>query len=269
MNQKLICILSYLMFSFFAQKIFAQCEIENTAFQSGEKITYDLYFKYGVLNAKAGVGMLTTTTANLNGKSVYKTQLKANTSGVANNMYPVHDTLTGYMDMKLVPLLFTKETFEGGDYSTERQSYSYNNGKIIIRVIRYWKGKLAFEDTVTTEKCTYDYVSVLNYARNLDYSGMQPGENIHIQFISGRKIVNMYIRYLGTTEVKVNDGNTYDAVELSLMILDDAFADQKEAMRVSLTNDLNRLPLIIEIGLKIGSLRIVLKDYSGIRHPII
>ena len=268
MNRKLIFVSPFLIFAFFVQNIFAQCEKENIAFQSGEKITYDLYFKYGVINAKAGTGTLNTTTTNLNGKSVYKTQLRANTSGFADNMYSIHDTLTGYMDMKLVPLLFTKETHEGDDYRTERQSYSYENGKIAIRVIRYKKGKQAFDETVTTENCTYDYVSVLNYARNLDYSDMKPGENTHIQFISGKKIVNMYIRYQGITSVKANDGKTYDAIQLSLMILDKAFADQQEAMKVSMTNDLNRMPLIIEINLKIGAISVVLNDYSGIRYPI-
>lgn len=72
MDQKLIFVFPFLIFAFFVQNIFAQCEKENIAFQSGEKITYDLYFKYGVINAKAGIGTLNTTTTNLNGKTVYK-----------------------------------------------------------------------------------------------------------------------------------------------------------------------------------------------------
>lgn len=268
MDQKLIFVFPFLIFAFFVQNIFAQCEKENIAFQSGEKITYDLYFKYGVINAKAGIGTLNTTTTNLNGKTVYKTKLQANTTGIADKMFPVNDTLTGYVDMKLVPLLFTKGASEGSEYSSERQSFSYENGKITIRTIRYRKGKLSFDEIITTDKCTYDYVSVLNYARNLDYSEMQPGENTHIQFVSGKKIVDMYMRYLGTTKVKTNDGKTYDAIELSLMILNKAFADQKEAMKVTLTDDLNRMPLIIDAGLKFGTMQCVLKDYSGLRYPI-
>ncbi len=32
----------------------AQCKINNTFFQAGEELTYDLYFKYGLINTKAG-----------------------------------------------------------------------------------------------------------------------------------------------------------------------------------------------------------------------
>lgn len=168
----------------------------------------------------------------------------------------------------MVPMLFTKEAHESGDYSLERQSYSYKNGKVNIRAIRHWNGKMAFDETVSADNCAYDYISVLNYVRNLDYSSMKAGDNIPIRFISGRKIVNMYIRFLGNEKIKVNNGKTYKSIKLSLMILDDAFSDQQEAMRVSLTDDLNRMPLAIEIGLKIGSIRVILKNHSELRHTI-
>lgn len=255
----------FFLMAFFAS---AQCKIENKAFKEGEKLSYDLYYKYGIINAKAGVGTLSTTLTNVAGESAYRIKLLANTSGIAGNMYTVNDTLTGYVDTNMVPLLFTKEAFEGKDYSTDRQSYSYRNGEMKIRSIRHRNGKLRFDTIFTTNKCSYDYISVLAYARNLDYSNLKRGDNIPIQFVTGRKIVNMSIRYMGTESVKANDGKTYDSIKLSLMILDDAFADQQEAMNVALTNDLNRMPLIIEIGLKIGSMRVVLKKFSGIRHPI-
>ena len=68
----------------------------------------------------------------------------------------------------------------------------------------------------------------------------------------------MYITYKGVKSVKVNNGNTYSAIELSMMIVDKAFSNPKEAMNITLTNDQNKVPLIIQIGLKIGSLRVVL-----------
>lgn len=246
----------------------AQCRITNTAFQSGELLKYDMYYKYGIINAKSGSGTLTTTLANYNGNRVYKTTLLANTSGTVGSLYTVHDTLTGYVDANIVPLYFEKQTFEGGDSSSEKQTYSYQSGKVNVRAIRYWKGRLAFDETVSTDQCAYDYISIINYCRNLDYSAMKPGNRVNIRFLSGKDIVNMYINYKGVKRVKVNNGKTYNAIELTMTIIDKAFANQKEAMKITLTNDSNKMPLIIEIGLKIGALRVILKDFSGIRYPI-
>ena len=97
---------------------------------------------------------------------------------------------------------------------------------------------------------------------------MQRGDNTQVQFITGKRLVNMYIRYHGASSMKVNNGETYEALELSLMILDKAFVDQEEAMRVWITNDENRIPLQIDSKLKIGSTRAILKDFSGIKHPL-
>ena len=178
------------------------------------------------------------------------------------------DTLTGYFDKNLVPLLFTKGATEGKDYTRERQVYKYSNGKTSIRTIRYRNGSLSFDENIISERCTYDMVSILAFARTLDYSNMKRGENTQVQFITGRRLVNMYIRYMGTTSIKVNNGKTYEALELSLMILDKAFVDQEEAMRVWITNDENKLPLQIYTKLRIGEMRSVLKDFSGNKHPI-
>ena len=111
-------------------------------------------------------------------------------------------------------------------------------------------------------------MSILAFARTLDYSEMQRGDNTQVQFITGKRLVNMYIRYMGKSSMKVNNGKTYPAVELSLMILDKAFVDQEEAMRVWITDDENKLPLQINSKLKIGEMRVVLKDISGNRHPL-
>lgn len=47
----------------------AQCPIENVFFKPCEEISYDLYFKYELLNTKAGVSSLKTTEVSYNGAS--------------------------------------------------------------------------------------------------------------------------------------------------------------------------------------------------------
>lgn len=256
----------FILFAFTPQWAQAQCNVKNTAFKSGENIKYDLYFNYGIVNAKAGTGSLSVTESNYRGQPAYRTYMQLNTIGLAGNMYTVNDTLTSYVDMNLRPLLFTKEAFEGKDYSTERQSYSYKGNTINIRAMRTFRGEQKFDENVTTHKCTYDYLSILPYVRNLDYTGMKTGDKKHIQFLSGKDIVNMSVNYLGTSTIKANDGKRYEVINISMTILDDAFKNPKDAIKASLTNDKNRIPVIIDTILKIGSVRAVLRDVSGVRN---
>jgi hypothetical protein len=148
----------------------------------------------------------------------------------------------------------------------ERQSYSYQGNQISIRALRTWNGEERFDETVTTDRCTYHYPSILPYVRNLDYTGMKPGDSQFIQFISGRRPVQMYVNYLGTATIKANNGKRYEVINISMTIQDDAFTNQKEALKASLTNDENRIPIVIDTHLKMGLVRAVLKDVSGQRR---
>ncbi len=265
-KQKITSIL-LLFFFLISMGVEAQCKLKNTAFASGENIRYDLYLNLAFFNARAGRGSLTVTEANYRGENAYKMVMLLNTTGLANNLYAVNDTLTSFVDKDLRPLLFTKEAFEGKDYSVERQSYTYDGEKIKIRAFRLWNGKEQFDQVVNTDQCTYDYLSILPYIRNLDYAGMKAGDRHPVRFIAGRKPVNMYVNYQGISTVKANNGKNYEVINLTMTILDDAFTNQKEALRASITNDKNRIPVIIDTTLKIGSIRAVLRDVSGTRNP--
>ncbi len=266
MIKKATSIFSLLILLFIFQPSNAQCIINNTAFASGENIEYDLYFNFGLFRARAGKGSLSVTEANYRGVNSLKTVMLLNTSGLAGNIYSVSDTLTSYIDKDMRPLLFTKEAHEGGDYSIERQSYTYEGNIIKIRSLRTFNGEERFDEVFESDKCTYDYLSVLSMIRNIDFSGMKPGERKFIQFISGKKAVNMYVNYQGISKIKANDGKRYEVIDLTLTIHDDAFENQKDALKASLTNDSNRVPIIIDTSLNIGSIRAVMKNATGLRN---
>lgn len=268
MRKKHLYVVITLLIAVFSQTINSQTKLKNNAFEAGEELTYDLYYKYGILNMKGGKASISTEATSYDGENAYKMTLYASTRGLIGNIFNVDDTLTSYMDKDLVPLLFVKGASEGGDYTRERQIYSYQNGNTSIRTIRYRNEEFKFDEIINTNRCTYDMVSILAFARTLDYSNMKRGDNTQVQFITGKRLVNMHIRHKGKTELKVNNGKSYEAVELSLMILDKAFVDQEEAMRVWITNDENKLPLQIYTKLKIGEMRSVLNDFSGNKHPI-
>lgn len=266
MNKTYKLLIAIMIFAIATLSAHAQCKIMNSSFKSGENISYDLYFSYGIINGKAGNGFMKTDMVDYKGSSAYNIRMQLNTSGLVGSFYSVNDTLVSYIDMDLRPLMFTKNAHEGKDYSREVQTFNYTDDDIKVRTSRIYNGKKRFDLTMSTEECTYDYLSVLPLIRNLDYTGMNKGDSKQIQFISGKDIVNMSVNYDGKAKVKANDGKTYDAIQISLTIYDKAFKNQKEAISASLTDDSNRVPIIINTHLKIGAIRAVLRDVSGLRN---
>jgi len=172
------------------------------------------------------------------------------------------------MTKDLVPLAYLKNAKEGKDYTVERVIYTYGSQGVSLNAKRTKNGEFRFDETIKTQSCIYDMMSVVFYARSLNYSGMKKGDTSKVDFISGRKKVNMVIEYDGIETMEANDNKKYSCIKLVLSIMDDAFSDKKEAMKVYITNDNNRMPIRLDSKLNIGSTRAILKSYKGNMHPV-
>lgn len=251
----------------------AQCKVVNKQFQAGEELTYDLYFKWGLVNTKAGVSTLKTTSEQYNGKSAYKMALSAVSTGMANKVFTINDTLMCYTTKDLIPLAFYKNAKEGKDHTIENMTYTYKSGgEIDIHTKRVKNEEPRFDEVLKyNNTCVYDMVSVVFYARTLDFSKMKKGDETNVDFVTGKRKARMIIEYQGVENMKANDDKTYSCIKLVLSlqnINDKAFEDKEEAMKVYITNDDNRMPVRLDSKLNVGSTRAILKSYKGTKHPV-
>lgn len=244
----------------------AQCEVDNRYFQSGEVLKYDMYYKYGILFTKAGNASLIVTDDSYDNQEVYKATLSAKSSGIVKSVFSLSDTISSYMTRNLIPLAYTKDAHEGGDHTTERATYDYSSDDIKIRNVNVRNGNLRYDTTLVSSNCMYDMLSIVYYARTLDYASMKKGDKTTVSFLSGRRKVNMDIEYHGVESVSANDGREYNCAKLILVMNEKAFENKNEAMKVFITNDFNRVPIRIDSKLKVGSTRVVLKEYKGLRN---
>lgn len=247
----------------------SQCEITNTFFQAGEVLEYDLYMKFGILSKKAGKAIMQVLPASYEGKEAYKMTLTSSSQGTARAIFRLDDTLSCYMSKELVPLAYLKDAHEGDDYTKERLKYFYTDGGAVnVRSVRHKNGNLKFNELLSFSGCTYDLMSVVFFARTLDYSKMKNGVRVMLDFVSGRNKLNMQVIYGGSEKIKTNNGEKYSCIKLSLKISDDAFADEKDAMTVYITDDANRMIVRMDSKLKVGSTRVMLKNYKGNIYPV-
>jgi len=266
-NIKSALLLFVLLFA--AGNTYSQCKITNNYFQSGETLEYDLHVKWGILSKKGGSAKLNTQSTRYKGEDAFKMSLTTNSEGSVRKLFKLDDTLSCYMTKELVPLAFVKDAHEGSDYTKETIDYSYSpGGQAKLRAVRHKNGNFKFDETITTNKCIYDMMSVVFYARTLDYQNMKKGDKVNVEFMSGRTKKDMQIIHEGTETQKGNDDVKYKCIKLSLKISDDAFENSEEAMKVYITDDMNRMPVRIDSKLNFGSTRVVLKRYKGNKYTL-
>ena len=140
----------------------AQCSVENTAFQSGERLEYELYFNWKFVWLHAGRASLTTTDARwTDGTEAYRSRLVTSTSGMVDRHFVMRDTLLSIVSHNLVPLYYKKAANEGGKYYVDQVWYTYSDGTAHMRQ-QYLNRKGQTSHTSTDRRdCIYDMLSMM------------------------------------------------------------------------------------------------------------
>lgn len=79
---------------------------------------------------------------------------------------------------------------------------------------------------------------------------------------------NLYIRYLGIEIIKNRDGKWYRCLKFSPLLVKGTIFESGEGMTVWVTDDLNRLPIIVEAKILVGSVKAVFYEAKGLKYPM-
>ena len=262
--------LTVLLLQFSTLNISAQCPAENKAFQSGEQLDYEMYFNWKFVWIKAGTSCLKTDAIILpNGAQGFQTSLIATSSRRADNFFKMRDTLISQMTTQMEPLYFRKGAEEGKRYTVDEAWFSYPEGKSLAKQRRLYKDGSIKTATDTMDECIYDMLSILQRARSFDPKDYKIGDKIHFQMATGRQVEKQTLIYRGKKNFEAEDDNetTYRCLVLSLVEYDKKGREQ-EVITFYITDDLNHLPVRLDLYLNFGSAKAFLKNIKGNRHPL-
>ena len=247
-RRKIIIGLATLLMGIFVLPASAQCEAKNDAFKSGEHVMYDLYFNWKFVWVKAGLASLTTNATTYHSEPAYRINLLALGSKRADFFFKMRDTLTCVIGEKLEPHYFRKGAEEGKRYTV------YRDGSVT-------------ESEESDSRCIYDMLSILAQARSYDPSDYKVGDKIKFPMATGRKVEEQTLIYRGKENVKAENGVTYRCLIFSLVEYDKK-GKEKEVITFFVTDDLNHLPVRLDLFLNFGSAKAFLNSVTGNRHPL-
>ena len=251
----------------FALPASAQCEAKNDAFQTGEHVMYDLYFNWKFVWVKAGLASLTTNATTYHSEPAFRINLLALGSKRADFFFKMRDTLTCVIGEKLEPRYFRKGAEEGKRYTVDEAWFSYKVGLCFVNQKRTYRDGNFDEAVASDSRCIYDMLSILAQARSYDPADYKIGDKIKFPMATGRKVEEQTLIYRGKENVKAENGTTYRCLIFSLVEYDKK-GKEKEVITFFITDDLNHLPVRLDLYLNFGSAKAFLNDVRGNRHPL-
>jgi hypothetical protein len=251
-----------LLFLFCCLSAFPQLyrKIHNTAFVRGEKLTFRVAFNSSLTGSITG-GKATLEVKDdnkiLNNRSTYHVIGEGKTTGFIELFYKVHDRFESYFDQDaLIARQFIRRTRE-------------NNYKKDDLVVFRQDDLLAVSLTkiVKVPANMQDVISVFYYARTLDITNLEPGGILQVPFFLDDSVYNSRVIFKGRETVTTKLGK-FRCIAFRPMVATGYAFDDPYPITIWLTDDANRLPVLLESEQSVGRARVELISYSGLANPL-
>lgn len=245
---------------FVPQYIHAQndfCDVKSICLKSGELLTFKVYYNLSALWVPAGEATFNTQQETLNGQSVFHITAIGNTYSSYDWIFKVRDRYETFMRTNdLWPVKFIRNVNEGGYKFTNNVTFDQEKQKA-------YSNKKTFD----VPRCVKDVLSAIYFARNIDYDNLKPGTKIPFSMFLDDKVYDLYIRYVGKGKIKTRYG-TFNAIKITPLLIKGTIFKGGEDMEVWVSDDKNHIPLRVSSPILVGSVKVDMIDYSGLKFPL-
>ncbi|HPE83052.1 MAG: DUF3108 domain-containing protein [Aequorivita sp.] len=240
--------------------------IGNIFFLSAQERAYGdgEYFKFRVHYGfvTAGYATLKVKSTSIKGKEVFHVRGYGETVGVSKWFFKVEDDYQSYIDKeKDIPYRFLRKIDEGGYTKDIQIDFNHSNNKATVN------DKKHNETTVFSfPEETQDMISAFYYLRNkLDTENIKEGDIVEMNMFFDKENYKFRLKFLGKEILDTNFGRVRTLIFRPYVQSGRVFKE-KESLTVWISDDKNKIPLLVKADLAVGSLKATLTEFKGLQH---
>lgn len=215
-------------------------DLKQTTFQASEKLLFDIIWGgWDFTWIKAGqASMELLPTSN---SKVWQIRSQTWCNGFFQGFYPVHDTVSSFINARgIYPLKFRK-TVNEGSYHT-RVLAEYDQQKHVLRTL---------DTTFNIEPFSHDILSAFYYIRT---QSLVVGKSFEIAAASGKKKYALRVLCLREETVEVPAGK-FPCLVVEPMLKGDGLFKSKGKLWIWVTRDSRHLPVKMQSKIPVGSIK--------------
>ncbi len=233
------------------------CTLQNRSWHNGESINYHVYYTFAGIYVYGGDATFSIRLHSYANKPAYYIRGEGKTNSFFDGFFKVRDRYESFIDTSnLQPYKFIRNIEEGGFKKSETVQFNHAAASATTNTGVY-----------KVPTCIQDVLSAIYYTRNIDFSKYKPGDKIPFAMFIDDKVYGLYIRYLGKETIKTRYGK-FKAVRFKPLLIEGTIFKGGEKMEVWVTDDANRIPVRIESPISVGSVKVDMMGYHGLRHPL-
>ena len=233
--------------------------VKNTSFGRGEKLDFKVFYHSVVTgNVTAGYGSLVVAQDNRKfmNRDTYHIIATGKSSGFFNMFFKVDDRFESYVDEDgIFPWLFTRRTREGGYKKDDEVNFNQLRGAAI-----------SLKKVTRIPMNVQDIISSFFFARTLDATTIKPGDVINLPFFLDDSVYFSKVKYFGRETIKTSMGKI-KCLKLKPLLAKGNVFKEDYPMTLWISDDGNKIPILGESAVIVGSVRMELIGFSGLLNP--
>jgi len=239
---------------------------EKLSFKDGEQITFVANYTWGVIRTEVGELTTTVTYKESGPEPWFEADASVKTYPFFDKFFRIRDTYQArFRARNVTPLYFYRDIHEG-KYTIQNRFNFIENHQIDARITR---SNNRVKDTLMQGKpCTFDLMTLLYFARNIETSTMKQGEQLSLSFVIDEEMHDLYFRYLGTEQKRVPGVGTFQCKRFSATLVAGVVFTGKEEMLIWISDDDNRLPIWLETPIVVGRVSARIARFDGLKFPL-
>jgi hypothetical protein len=244
---------------------FEACQtLNNNTFQNGEELVYKIFYNLNFVWIPAG-----EVTFRVEDEGTrYHLSAEGKTYSSYEWFYKAYNKLDSYVDkttfLPQTSIRWVKENryhlYDKVQFDQKNRAASYERGDT--------KDAISKRGSVKLTDCMHDILSAVYYSRTLDYDNAKSGQDYPMKVLLDEETYPLRYRYMGKEDKSIHGLGKYSTMKFVPQLVAGNVFNENSQMKVWATNDANRLPLMIESPVSVGTVKVVLKSYKGLKYDV-
>jgi len=238
------------------------CNMENDVFEAGEEIVYKIYYNWNFVWIAAGE----VTFKVYDRGNEFHIAARGRTYSSYEWFFKVRDSYDSYIDKEnLLPRISIRDVHEGKYERYDKVTFDQNANTAVS--LRGKTKEDAETEAFNVDVCMHDVLSIIYYMRNLDFNNMSKGDEVPVKIFMDRETFPLKVKYKGTQKnTKIKGMGRFRTHKFTPQLIVGEVFKEGDEMSVYISNDKNKIPLLIESPVSVGSVKVVLKSYKGLKY---
>lgn len=237
----------------------------NESFSTGEVLKYKVH--YGPITAAEAVIDISPEIHTVNDRACYKATVYGRTNSSFDLFIRVRDTWQSYIDTAAIVPQRSFRNIEEGNYR-KRETVHFDHFANKAHVEKKKKSKKVEKQTYKITDNVQDIVSGFYYLRTLDFNKMRVGDKVNVQGFFDEEHFNMEVEFKGREVVSTKAGNIR-AIKLVPRMPENKMFKGENSITVYLSDDKNKIPVLIQAEMFVGSVKVNLYDYKNLKNELL